>query len=315
MSSPDQQADGGSRRAATDLVERALAAGRIVRADRDVRVDQISSARTMQDLDLIVRDLRAADQASVAAPALSVASVGAPPAVPPGAPGQAWPQVSYGPAQGSGEVARIATVDAGRVGRVVGGVIGVVVLLAVVLPVLGAIIAFSSSRDSFPDFDDPGPSDDSTYLPGQAPGEDGVNLFTVEGFEAMSSALVDATGQKYVYMASIYPRYAVLEVPTGTNARYENWYWDGASLERQDYRSSSTNEQIDLTLLEPQTVIDLVEDACTRIEDPDSWYASVSDYEMTETQVMASCSNDFDESAYLVATLDGTITYDSTAQD
>ena len=58
MSSPDQQADGGARRAAADLVERALAAGRIVQADRDVRVDQISNARTMQDLDLVVRDRR-----------------------------------------------------------------------------------------------------------------------------------------------------------------------------------------------------------------------------------------------------------------
>ena len=237
------------------------------------------------------------------------------PAVPPGAPGQAWPQVGYGPAQGSPDVARVASVDPGKVGRVVGSVIGLVVLLAVVVPVVGAIIAFSSSRDSFPDFDDLGPSDDTTYLPGQTPGERGVNLFTEEGFESMTSALVDETGQKYVYMAVIYPRYAVLEVPTGTNARYENWYWDGETLERQDYRSSSTNEQIDLTLLEPRTMIDLVENACSRIEDPDGWYASVSDYELTETQLTASCSNDFDESAYLVATLDGTITYDSTAQE
>ena len=65
------------------------------------------------------------------------------------------------------------------------------------MPIAGAIIAFVSARDSFPDFGDVGPTDDTTYLPGQAPGEDGVNVHTVDGFSDLVAAVRDETEAPY----------------------------------------------------------------------------------------------------------------------
>ena len=59
MTSPDERADNGSRNAAIKTVNDALKAGRIVQADHDMRVSQLKSAQTMQDIDMAVRDLRA----------------------------------------------------------------------------------------------------------------------------------------------------------------------------------------------------------------------------------------------------------------
>lgn len=271
----------------------ALASGRIVQADHDLRLDQLDRAGSRQDVDLVVRDLRTTV-----------------PAAPPGAPSApTWPQVAYGPPPGGVEVTS-ATTSGPR--RTLGVVVGLIVLLGVVLPIAGAAIAFFASRDSMPTFDDLGPTDETTYLPGQAPGESGVNMFTEEGFGDLGAALEDETGQRFVYRATMYPRYAVLSVPTGTGQRYENWYWDGSTLERQDFKSTSDDDQFDLTLLDPRMIIDLVDQVRAKVDDPEVWYATLADYASSELQVTVSASNEYGENAVLVASLDGTITYDST---
>ena len=82
MTTPDQKADGGARSAAIKIVDDALKSGRIVQADHDMRVSQLKAAQTMQDIDLAVRDLRAA----AAGPPPTIAPV---PATPTGAVGTA----------------------------------------------------------------------------------------------------------------------------------------------------------------------------------------------------------------------------------
>jgi len=302
VSSPDQRAEGKDRSAASKLVEDALKSGRIVQADRDMRLSQLEHAQTMQDIDLVVRDLRAAGPT-------------APPTIAPvpGTPagqqvGQQWPLVNYGPA--SHEAADVAKV-VGRSGRAIGGIIAAVVLVSVVVPIAGAVIAFVSSRDSFPDFGSIGPTDDTTYAPGEAPGKNGVNVHTVEGYNDMVDALRDKTGQTFAFSAVLYPRYGVLEVPTGTNDRYEDFYWDGSELTPNDIKGTTTEEQVDLSLVDPQQMIDMLKEVRGRLDAPTSWYVIIGDYTGGATQISAYASNEFSETSYIVETLDGTVVYDS----
>jgi Domain of unknown function (DUF1707) len=305
VSSPDQRAEGKDRNAALEVVEAALKSGRIVQADHDMRVDQLKRAQTMQDIDLVVRDLRAP---GAAAPPTIAPVPGMPPNVMAG--GQPWPLVNYGPA--SHEAADI-TAAVGKSGRAIGGIIAAIVLVSVVVPIAGAVIAFVSSRDSFPDFGSIGPTDDTTYAPGEAPGENGVNVHTVDGYNDLVDALRDETGETFALSAVLYPRYAVLEVPTGTNERYENFYWDGAELSPNDIKGTTTDEQFDMSLVDPEQMIDMLNEVRGRLDSPTSWYVIIGDYVATDTQISAYASNEFGETSYLVETLDGTLIYDSEA--
>jgi hypothetical protein len=204
----------------------------------------------------------------------------------------------------------IATAVGKTGGRAIGGIIAAVVLVAVVVPIAGAIIAFVSSRDSFPDFGSIGPTDDTTYAPGQAPGKDGINVHTVDGFNDMVDALREKTGETYAFSAVVYPRYAVLEVPTGTNQRYEDFYWDG-ELTANDIKGTTTEAQFDLSLVDPQQMIDMLDLVRERIDTPTNWYVIIGDNANTGAQISAYASNDFSETAYIVETLDGTVVYES----
>ena len=314
MTSPDERPDNSARNDAIKLVDEALKAGRIVQADHDMRVDQVRGAQTMQELDLQVRDLRAPGPAAPPTVAPVPPTPTGQPGVGAGQPpaGQQWPLVNYGPGSASSvEVAHLASAGA-KSGKLIGGVIAFVVLIAVVVPIAGAAIAFFAARDSFPDFGSVGPSDDTTYLPGQAPGENGVNVHTVDGYHDMVDALRDETGGTYVFTAVLYPRYAVLDVPTGTNQRYEAFYWDGATLEKNTSRGSLDQDQVDLSLVDPQLMIDMLDVVRGRLDSADSWYVVISDYGIDqEAQISAYASNDFGESTYIVETLGGDLVYDS----
>lgn len=326
MSSPDERPSGSARSDATKVVEEALRSGRIVQADHDMRIDQIRRAQTVQEIDLQVRDLQSRPVAAAAATSASPLSTGSSGAA--GTPGSAtqpppvsaqgsqpWPLVNYGPSPGDIAVfTQTANAVTKGTGRAIGGIIAVVVVMALVVPIVGVVIAFLASRDSFPSFEDAGPTDESTYLPGQAPGSDGVNVHTVEGFEALVDAVQDEFGTTIVFNASLYPRYAVVDVPTGVNNRYEAWYWDGRTLEQNTSRGTSTGQTIDLALVDPAQIVRMLETVRERIEDPTSWYASVSHWSGPEAQVYASASNSYGENVSLIETLDGTVVYDSTQQ-
>jgi hypothetical protein len=310
VSTPDGRADNSERNDAVKLVDDALKAGRIVQADHDMRVAQLKGAQTMQDIDTVVRDLRAVAPAAppTIAPVPGMPYGQQPSVSVPTAAGQPWPLVNYGPA--SHETVDIATAVGKTGGRAIGGIIAAVVMVAVVVPIAGAIIAFVSSRNSFPDFGSIGPTDDTTYAPGQAPGKNGINVHTVEGYNDMVDAVREKTGETYAFSAVIYPRYAVLEVPTGTNQRYEDFYWDG-ELTSNDIKGTTTDAQFDLGQVDPNQLIEMLDLVRGRIENPTSWYVIIGDHSNTGAQISAYASNEFSENAYVVETLDGTVVYDS----
>jgi hypothetical protein len=112
----------------------------------------------------------------------------------------------------------------------------------------------------------------------------------------------------------LYPRYAVIEVPTGTNTRYQNFYWNGEVIELQDSKGTTDNCQVDLSLVNPQQMIDMLTTVRDRLDNPESWYVIISDSSCTGPAISAYASNDFSETTYLSQTLDGTVVYDSEAQ-
>jgi uncharacterized protein DUF1707 len=312
VTSPDERADNSARNAAIKVVDQALKSGRIVQADHDMRVSQLQTAQTMQDIDLAIRDL-------VAAPPMAPPTIAPVPATPtgqqtPGAiqatGGQQWPLVNYGPGGGGGTTNVATAVSKGRSGAI-GGIIALIIVISVIVPIAGAVIAFVSARDSFPDFGSIGPSDDTTYAPGQAPGKDGVNLHTVDGFHDLVDAIKDESNATFVYNAVLYPRYAVVEVPTGTNNRYEYFYWNGEDLDLEDMKGTTDSAQVDLSLVDPQKLVDCLTTVRDRMDTPTSWYAVVDDSFDSGAQVTCYASNEFSESTYIIETLDGTITYDS----
>jgi hypothetical protein len=293
------------RSQAISLVEAALKSGRIVQADHDMRIDQIKNAASDQEIDLVVRDLQ--PQAMAAAAAAPTVTAGAPPATGQ----QPWPLVNYGPSQG--QSVEISTLASGA-GKKIGGIIAVVVLLSVIVPIAGVIIGLVSARDTFDEINFGQPVDETTYLPGQEPGEDGVNVHTVDGFEDLVAAVEETSGSTQVFSAVVYPRYAVVYVPEqATGTRYQYFYWDGRSLEPNDSKSTSDSPRIDLAVVDAAVMVDLLEEIRTRVEDPTSWYLSIDSNATTnEPQLSVHASNEYNEGAYILATLDGTITYEST---
>ncbi len=137
-------------------------------------------------------------------------------------------------------------------------------------------------------------------------------MHTVDGYDDMVDALRDETGATYVFTAVLYPRYAVLDVPTGTNQRYEDFYWDGATLAKNITRHHRPATRSTSSLVDPQLMIDMLDVVRGRLDSADSWYVVISDYGIDqEAQISAYASNDFGESTYIVETLDGDLVYDS----
>lgn len=299
-----------NRSQANGLVEAALKSGRIVQADHDMRLEQIKSASSDQDIDMIVRDLQTPTQmAAATAPTMTSGA--------PATGQQPWPLVNYGPGQGQTASAVELTQAAKAGGKWIGGIIGLVVLISVIVPIVGVIIGLVSAKDTFDNFDFAEPVDETTYLPGQAPGENGVNLHTIDGFDALVAGLEEETGSTSVFSAVLYPRYAVVEVPEGpTGKRYRNYYWDGRSMALQDFKSTTDEPRIDLAVFDPGIIVTLLEDVRGRIEDPTSWYASIGSDSINGTpQISVYASNEYGEGSYILATADGTVTYETTYPD
>jgi uncharacterized protein DUF1707 len=298
------------RSQAISLVQAAVKSGRIVQADADMRLDQIKSASSQQDVDLVVRDLQTPGPgvtAAMAGTTVTPTSAGTPPAS-----GQPWPLVNYGPGQGQAAADVAQAVNKG--GKAIGGIIVLVVLISVIVPIVGVVIGLVSARDTFKDLDFASPVDETTYLPGQAPGENGVNVHTIDGFNEFVAEVKAETGSTTVFDAVLYPRYAVASIPESpTGKRYTSWYWDGHSLTQNDFKSTANDPRIDLASVDPSVMITLLEEVRGRIEKPTSWYVSIDSIAATGTgmQLAVYASNEYGEGAYILADLEGNVTYES----
>lgn len=288
MPSADQPARDRDRDAACRLVEGAWADGQIVEADRDRRIDELRRASTLAEVEALTRDLRAPDYVQTAAAPVEP---------------EAEPDVL------ARRPSRPAPVTAGRVPRPVSLVISLVVVAVVAAVTVGIFSAVDSAVDAVGD----AVTDSPTLAPGEDPAEDELNLFSPAGYADLLADMQEDFGSTVAFDAVLYPTYAVLDLPVdATSQRQQSHYWHGA-FDDPGSKSLAGEERFDLADVDPAVVIRLVERVRSRVEDPISWYAIVHAPRPDDGSVLqVYASNEYGESAYVLATIDGTITYRST---
>jgi len=283
----------GDRNAAIKAVEAALADGRIVQADRDRRVDQLRSVQTPSELEMITHDLAHREQTwSTYTPPPEATT-------PP-------PTVAYGPPQTSSpEVARLfGTKPSSKAPWMLIPVL--LIFLVAGSGIFGVLRAIDDSDETFEfEFDDPTIEFPEYDGPPAAP-----QLFNARDFNAMRAVIRRQTGSTQAFRAVIYPGYASLELPAeSTGQRAHSYFYDGDLGEPSKGRS--TNERFDLASIDPEIMARLVRKAKkTLVEDPTAWYVIIEKPGPPFDNggwFTAYASNEYGESGYLEATLDGTI--------
>ncbi|WP_148615551.1 hypothetical protein [Nocardioides rubriscoriae] len=131
------------------------------------------------------------------------------------------------------------------------------------------------------------------------------------GYADLVAAVGRRTGGTQVFEAVLYPAYAVVTVPVdATSARSSSLYWDGAF---DDFGPSSTasSERVDLAEVDPAVLGRLVRRAEKLVEDPTTTYVIVRGrstvFDDDGARVLAYATNQFNETGYLAARLDGTV--------
>ncbi|WP_197025870.1 DUF1707 SHOCT-like domain-containing protein [Nocardioides sp. URHA0020] len=293
MSTPEQRARDQDRDAAISLVEAAWADGQIIEADRDKRVQELQRAHTLAEIDLLTRGLQATT------PTYRTESVPVEPeepvqpvdVVPP-------PPVPYGPATTSlADVSTSSVAGTARPSKALYVIPLVVVLLVVGVASVGVFLAVAG-----------GGSDDQTAV-----AEPAGQVLTDEGYDDLVAAVEDEIGSTSVFDAVLYPSYAVVSLPVdATSSRESSYYWDGDDLRANNSKSTSSDPRFDLTLVDGAVLVDLVDQVRQLVDEPSTWYTIVRAPSADRAMVWAYASNEYGETAYLGATRDGTVVYDST---
>jgi hypothetical protein len=285
VSTPDRRARDKDRDAAIAVVEAAWADGQIIEADRDRRVAELQRAQTLAEIDVMTRGLRGA-VTEAPEPPVSPA--------PPVSPYAAAP-VAYGPP--TPELSTPVTATAAKLPKAL-LLIPFVVILLVAVGIVSAVVAVSSGDNDVSVFGDSKPKG---------------HVLSAEGYDEVVAAVEDESGSTAVFDAVFYPEYAVVSIPAdGSSQRQESFYWDGSDLSSNDSKSTASGIRFDLTRVEGQTVIDLVDRVKLLVEDPVSWYAIVRAPDGDRSMIWAYATNEYGETAYLGARRDGTVVYDST---
>ncbi|GAA1478208.1 hypothetical protein GCM10009623_26540 [Nocardioides aestuarii] len=278
MIDPFKKAKDGDRNAAADVVRAAFAHGRISQPDHDLRLQRIDQAQTIAELQAITRELPAVTTAAPV-PQRPTDVLGATRAATPTAYGAARP-------------------EEGRrtfVGIIVAAIIAVVLLgvgLAGVLFV-GTVGGVGSGGDSA----------SSTQVERAVP-----DLTSAKGFDEFVAALRQKTGTTVVFDATVYPRYAVVEVPVDENGqRSYGWYYDGA-WQKWTGKGTAQTERFDLADLDGPVVASVLRKAGKLVEEPTSTYVLVSSLgREAGTCFSAYATNDYGETAYVDATCAGKV--------
>lgn len=271
MSTTGKRARDKDRDAAIEVVEAAWADGQIVEADRDRRVQELLSAQTIAEIEMLIHDLQL--------------------------PAGIYPTPPQAPAAGGAPKAKVPTSL-----PLVALLVVVAVLGVAVAGVVAAVVAVTGS----PEPETVGASDPVPIST--------VDLFSPGGYGDLVADVASERGSTEVFEAVLYPGYAVLYLPAdATSSRYELWYWDGR-LDDLDSRNTLTGgERLDLADVDPAVVVRLIRKVKRLVDEPVSWYAIVRAPDPANGAAITTyASNEYSESEYASATLEGRIVFDST---
>jgi hypothetical protein len=307
-------------------VDQGLAAGRIIQADHDKRVEQIANAQSVDELRMLTHDLDRDVMFGGAIPSPSpVAAPPPPPPPPPAAPAPMpvapmapqpvspvapTPNVPYGPPvtisqESISEVEAAVGNAAKKSGR---SCLGCLIPLVVVLAVFGGtgLAVYSDVRDAIHDAFDS--ASDNGGLPGSSPEKQEADVLSVGGWNDLVAALREKTGSTEVFTLVAYPTYAVVTAPVDTTSgRSQALYWDGEFGSAPGNGGTSMTDRFDLADIRPGVVIRLVTKARKLVENPTTWYAIVQAPDLEGASITAYASNEFQETAYIAATADGKV--------
>ena len=276
MVDPHKKARDADRDAAIEVVEGAFADGQITSADRDLRVERLLQAGTVGEVQVMVRDLQP-PVSRLAEMSVEERAERASRNLAPQPPAPRPPAVA---------------------GRKMVGVVAVVfgvftvVGVAVPLVMLGSVDSIQSSGTD-----------------GAISGsERELELLTAEGYDELVAAVEDRTGSRTVFGATIYPGYAVVDVPVdGRSKRSAGYHYDG---DWRDWAGSGTAdvERFELDRVDGATVERLVNKVEKLVDDPSASYVLVNARGREQGVCLSAyTTNEYDETAYLDARCNGRV--------
>ncbi len=303
----DERPSKADRDAARDVVRSALASGRIIQADHDQRIQAVDNAQTRNELAMVVTGLPGAIESSPAwreydppdAPGEVVnesdpaPSMSAGPPPPPG--GGSGPFVPYGAPQ----VPSFSSSSSGVGVALHAGsrIFGIIIAIVVLTTVLGAGVAIFIAARS-------GVGDSITDAVG------GPDMHTQEGLDDLIEAVEEKKGSTEVFSVALYGDYAIVRVPAEEGSQREDSYYFDGSLDDWS-KSQSTSKTFDLNDINGDALDNLCEEARSQVEDPRDCYINVAGSYVPGSNepptMTAYVSNDYGESASVVADLEGEI--------
>jgi len=136
------------------------------------------------------------------------------------------------------------------------------------------------------------------------------NLTTASGYDAFVSEVQAKTGSTEVFDATIYPRYAVLDVPVdGSGQRSYGWYYDGR-WDKWTGRGTASEERFDLADLDGDVVAATLKKARRLVGDVETAYVLVNAGGREEGVCLSAYATGKDgETGYVDATCDGKLVF------
>jgi hypothetical protein len=135
-----------------------------------------------------------------------------------------------------------------------------------------------------------------------------LELLTAEGYDGLVAAVAEKTGSATVFGATIYPGYAVVDVPVDARSqRSFGYYYDGGW---SDWTGSGTapGDRLELDQIDGATVEGLVREVEQLVQDPAASYVIVNARGGEDGVCLSAYAmNEYDETAYLDATCSGKV--------
>lgn len=279
------------RQAAIRVVEAACGRGEMMPADRDVRILQLQAARTRTDLDVVLGHLRGELDAAVTptgpamSPPLPTVSVSS-------------PELGTGRPSGSKAVVGLVTVLV--------AVVAAVGVMVFAVTLLSGVSSDSTSSSGVGQGADPAGQPAPDGQPAD-PAAGPPSVLSRAGFADLLAAVRSETGGTRVFDATLYPEYAVLQLPVDSESRRQQYYrWDGVDLEPAGSFGQASDPRIDLRDVDVKRMLRLSQQIRKQVEEPDSWYVILRSPDAFGGSMYAYANNKFREGGYIAATLDGT---------
>jgi hypothetical protein len=186
-----------------------------------------------------------------------------------------------------------------------GGLVTVGAAVAVVVFLVNLLSGSDSGSSSGPG---PGPSP-TRATEGHSGTPAPADVLSVRGFDDLLAAVKAETGGTSVFDATIYPSYAVLQLPVDRETlRQSAYYWDGRTLKASDSFGRSSDPRIDLTTIDPAAMLRLSHRVRRIVDQPTSWYVVIgAPDDFDKAVVYAYASNKFSEGGYISADAHGKV--------